>query len=227
VIGFDQSHHDKNKVLPVKIIIRVTQCVADEVLEEEDRRANPAGEHVFEIADGLPVPKLAAIALDQFFMMTPIACPDHFDIVAEDEDGDVLEPDPDHEPLSGDPREALDDTMNALLTPQASAVGKRAFPRFAVNWAIQVRRQDAEQTGQARDISLGGISLITDRTFHGEDVSLCISCHHGPIEVEAQPVYAIPAEHPGRFKIGLKFLVFNGNSLDTLTAAVAEISATT
>lgn len=208
----------------MNIIIRVTQCVADEVLEEEDRRANPAGEHSFEIADGLPVAKLAAIALDQFFMMTPISCPDHFDIVAENEDGDVLDPDPDHEALSGDPREALDDTMNALLTPQASATGKRAFPRYPVDWAIQVRSQATEQTGQAQDISLGGVSLVTDRTFHGEDVRLRIASHHGPIEVDAQPVYAIPAEHAGRFKIGLKFLAFHGNGLDALTAAITGIS---
>lgn len=208
----------------MKIIICVTQCVADEVLEEEDRRANPAGEHLFEIADGLPVPKLAAIALDQFFMMTPIACPDHFDIVAEDEDGSVLDPDPDHEALSGDPREALDDTMHALLTPQASAIGKRAFPRFPVDWAIQVRSQNTEQSGQARDISLGGVSLVTDRTFHGEDLLLRIASHQGPIEVDAQPVYAIPAEHAGRFKIGLKFLAFHGNSLDALTAAITGVS---
>lgn len=213
----------------MKIIIRVTQCVADEVLEEEDRRANPAGEHSFEIADGLPTPKLAAIALDQFFMMTPIACPDHFDIVAEDEDGDVLEPDPDHEPLSGDPREALDDTMNALLTPTTGAAGKRAFPRYPVDWAIAVRRPGGEQTGQARDISLGGISLVTDRTFHGEEVALRIASRQGPIEVEAQPVYAIPAAPDGHFQIGLKFLAFHGNgfeALSTAITAIAEVSAT-
>ena len=208
----------------MNIIIRVTQCVADEVLEEEDRRANPAGEHRFEVADGLPVPKLAAIALDQFFMTTPIFCPDHFDIVAESEDGDVLDPDPDHEALSGDPREALDDTMNALLTPQAGAVGKRAFPRYPVDWAIQVRSQNADQTGQARDISLGGVSLVTDHTFHGEDVLLRMASRQGPIEVEAQPVYAIPAEYAGSFKVGLKFLAFNGNGLDALNTAIATIA---
>ncbi|MRR51716.1 MAG: PilZ domain-containing protein [Rhodocyclaceae bacterium] len=208
----------------MKIIIRVTQCVADEVLEEEDRRANPAGEHPFEIADGLPVPKLAAIALDQFFMMTPMACPDHFDVVAENEDGDVLEPDPDHEALSGDPREALDDTMNALLAPRADDAGKRAFPRYPVDWAIHVRSQGIEQHGQAHDISLGGVSLVTDRTLHGEDVLLRIASGQGSIDVEALPVYAIPAETAGRFKIGLRFLSFDGNSRESLAAAIAELA---
>lgn len=211
----------------MKIIIRVTQCVADEVLEVEDRRANPSGEHLFEIADGLSMPKLAAIALDQFFMMTPIACPDHFDIVAENEDGDVLHPDPDHEALSGDPREALDDTMNALLTPLGTS-GKRAFPRYPVDWTIHVLGQGIDQNSEARDISLGGVSLVIDRTFHGENVLLHITSRHGPIVVEAQPVYAIPtdtADSAGRFQIGFKFLTFNGNSHEALTASIRDISS--
>jgi hypothetical protein len=206
----------------LKIIIRVTQCVADDVLEDDDRRSNPAGEHVFEIPDGLPVPKLAAIALDNFFMTTPIACPDHFEIEAEDEDGDVLEPDSDHEALSGDPREGFEDTIDALMSPEALGVGKRAFPRYPVVWSVDIQSKAMETRSIAQDVSLGGISLLTDRALNGENVHLRVRCGEELIEAEAHPVYAVPAGEAGRFKVGLKFISFTGDSFDTLRSVIAD-----
>ena len=114
---------------------------------------------------------------------------------------------------------------------------KREFKRFLVNWKVAVVNAKAGQDhvfhGRARDISLGGLCLMSDHNLNiRNSVRVLIavppnSPNHSPhvVEVRSKLAYTVLEKGGRQFRIGITFLEFKGDGRLVLEKRLAERQA--
>lgn len=97
-----------------------------------------------------------------------------------------------------------------ILMGAMEGEGKRAYPRYAIDAAIEVRAGDVRALGRSRNISRGGLCVELDRALPvGGSVDLAIklvfddNAESEPLAVRGRVSWSTPME-PGH-QIGLQF----------------------
>jgi c-di-GMP-binding flagellar brake protein YcgR len=113
---------------------------------------------------------------------------------------------------------------------------KREYRRYLVNWKVAVVNEKAGKDhifhGRARDISLGGLCLLSDHNLNiSNAVEVLIAVpSHSPghpahvVEVRSTLAYAV-LENGGNFRIGVTFLEFKRDGRLLLEKRLSERQA--
>jgi len=121
-----------------------------------------------------------------------------------------------------------------LLPSGASIQEKREFKRYLVNWKVAVVNEKSGQDhvfhGRARDISMGGLCLMSDHNLNiRNSVRVLIavppnSPKHPPhvVEVRSKLAYTVLEKGGKQFRIGITFLEFKGDGRLMLEKRLAE-----
>jgi c-di-GMP-binding flagellar brake protein YcgR len=130
----------------------------------------------------------------------------------------------------------------STTVPQATAMSrnphkdKRESPRYPTQWKVAVVFDEDEQRptfhGVTNEISLGGLSLLTDHNIFAENpVTLLLAIpplHNGArqkiVEIRARMVYTVHSAGHDRFRIGLHFIQFKGDGLRLLDSNLKDRS---
>ena len=117
--------------------------------------------------------------------------------------------------------------------------GKRKHPRYAVPWRIVVvyKHQGKHETfrGSISDLSMGGASFYADHNIYSPDPVVvtveipAYSVNQKSTIVGARCIvlHSILSSNYGKFRIGLKFIDFNGSGKRMLSDALAPLSPIT
>lgn len=116
----------------------------------------------------------------------------------------------------------------------ASFQEKREHQRYLVNWKVAVVNAKAGKDhvfhGRARDISLGGLCLLSDHNLafsNSVRVLIAVPPHspkHPPhvLEVRSKLAYTVLEQGGRHFRIGISFLEFKGDGRRFLEKRLAE-----
>jgi hypothetical protein len=104
--------------------------------------------------------------------------------------------------------------------------------RYSVHWPVVIiyKKAGADCTfhGQTFDLSLGGACIYADENIFVEDeVVMSIMVHtinhkRKVIGVKCRMLYNIVSTNYGKFRIGIQFIEFNGNSREVLSQSLAS-----
>lgn len=124
-----------------------------------------------------------------------------------------------------------------LFAARKSFQEKREYKRYLVNWKVAVVNEKGGQDhtfhGRARDISLGGLCLLSD---HNLNISTAVRVliavpSHSPshpahvVEVRSKLAYAVLENGGKHFRIGVTFLEFMRDGLHLLEKRLSERQA--
>ena len=113
------------------------------------------------------------------------------------------------------------------------AGGKRKAARYAVPWRLVIvyKKQGKHETyrGSISDISLGGASFFADHSIHSPDpvvvtVEIPAYAHSQQstiVGARCLILHSILSSNYGKYRIGLKFIDFNGSGKLVLTDALS------
>jgi hypothetical protein len=114
---------------------------------------------------------------------------------------------------------------------------KREHQRYLVNWKVAVVNakggNDHVFHGRARDISMGGLCLLSDHNLNFSNsvrVLIAVPPHspqHHPhvLEVRSKLAYTVLEKGGRHFRIGITFLEFMGDGRRVLEKRLAERQA--
>lgn len=121
----------------------------------------------------------------------------------------------------------------ATPTNNAGAAGQRKHPRYAVTWRLVVvyKKMGKHEThrGSITDLSLGGASFFSDHNIHSEEpvvvtVEIPAYMHNQKntiVGARCLILHSILSSNYGKYRIGLKFVDFNGSGKKVLTDALS------
>ena len=125
-----------------------------------------------------------------------------------------------------------------MTDKQAAGIqGHRKYPRYAVPWRIVVvyKKMSKHETyrGSICDLSLGGASFFADLNIHSaEPVVATIEIpaylrnqKNTIVGARCHIIHSILSSNYGKFRIGLKFIDFNGKGKGDLTEALSRMVA--
>lgn len=104
----------------------------------------------------------------------------------------------------------------------------RSSPRYPMHWKIAVVFDEKVQRptfhGITNEISLDGLSLLTDHNIFTEDtITLLLAIpplHNGSrqkiVEIRARMIYTVHSSAHDRFRIGMRFIQYKGEGRKTL-----------
>ena len=122
------------------------------------------------------------------------------------------------------------------MSSPGNSSAKRRLPRYAVPWRIVVvyKIQGKHDTyrGSIADLSLGGASFYADHNIYSVDPVVvtveipAYSIHQKSTIVGARCLilHSILSSNYGKYRIGIKFLDFNGSGKKVLTDALAALT---
>lgn len=111
---------------------------------------------------------------------------------------------------------------------------QRQHRRFPMRWQVAIIFDEIEKRptyhGVTHEISLSGMSLLTDHNIFTEDAvtvllavpPLYAGLHKKIIEIYAHMIYTVHSSDHGRFRIGLKFDRFKGDGREWLEMNLRE-----
>lgn len=122
-----------------------------------------------------------------------------------------------------------------MATPGGGSAAQRKNPRYAVPWRIVVvyKKLGKHETyrGSISDLSLGGVSFFADHNIHSPDpVVVTVEIPAYSFDKKSTIVgarciilHSILSSNYGKYRIGMKFVDFNGSGKRVLTEALARM----
>jgi hypothetical protein len=119
----------------------------------------------------------------------------------------------------------------------AGAMVHRNNPRFAVPWKIAVvyKRMGSHESyyGNVCDVSLGGASFMADMNIYSVDPAAAtieilaspLALKNNIVGARCQILHSVLSSQSGKFRVGAKFLDFNGQSRGYLEQALSVLTA--
>lgn len=120
-----------------------------------------------------------------------------------------------------------------MSEPTGKGTGGRKHPRYAVPWRIVLvyKKQGKHETfrGNIRDISLGGASFFSDYSISSPDpvvatVEIPPYAHNKQntiVGARCLILHSILSSNYGKYRVGLKFMDFNGSGQRVLSEALS------